>query len=175
MRLRGRGIIPARRSSVPNHIRSIRPWLAAAIAAAFAACGGSDLTLPSDSVAAKIVMISGDKQAGVVGGKLADKLVVRVTDSRDRPVENQQVTFTPATGHGTAVPATATTNADGQAQAEWVLGASAGAQQLTAKPTGNNAPANLSVAFTATATASLAAKIQKEAGDNQSVVAGNAV
>ncbi|HEU4647519.1 MAG TPA: Ig-like domain repeat protein [Gemmatimonadales bacterium] len=160
---------------MPNYIRSIRPWLAAAMAAAFAACGGTDLTLPSDSVAAKIVIIDGDKQAGVVGGKLSDKLVVRVTDSRDRPVENQQVTFTPSAGQGTAVPATATTNADGRAEAEWVLGPSAGAQQLTAKPTGNSAPANLSVTFTATATASLAAKIEKVAGDNQSAVAGNAV
>jgi Bacterial Ig domain/Bacterial Ig-like domain (group 3)/Bacterial Ig-like domain (group 1) len=175
MRLASRGIIPARCRSVPNHIRSLRPWLAAATAAAFAACGGSGLTLPSESVAAKIVVISGDKQTGVVGGKLAAKLVVRVTDSKDRPVEDQQVTFAPATGNGTAVPATATTNADGQAQAEWVVGASAGAQQLTAKPTGNSAPANLSVSFTATATASLAAKVEKVAGDNQTAVAGNAV
>lgn len=169
------GIIPARDSSVPNYIRSLRPWLTAATAAAFAACGGTDLTLPSDSVAAKIVIVSGDKQEGVVGGKLSDKLVVRVTDSRDRPVEHQQVTFTPAAGQGTAVPATATTNADGRAEAEWVLGPSAGAQQLTAKPTGSGAPENLSVTFTATATASLAAKVEKVAGDNQSAVAGNAV
>ncbi|HEU4587995.1 MAG TPA: Ig-like domain-containing protein [Gemmatimonadales bacterium] len=126
-------------------------------------------------MAAKIVIVSGDKQEGVVGGKLSDKLVVRVTDSRDRPVEHQQVTFTPAAGQGTAVPPTATTNADGRAEAEWVLGPSAGAQQLTAKPTGSGAPENLSVTFTATATASLAAKVEKVAGDNQSAVAGNAV
>ena len=45
-----------------------------------AGCGGSNLVLPSEGVAAKIVVVSGDKQAGVVGVPLVASLVVRVTD-----------------------------------------------------------------------------------------------
>jgi hypothetical protein len=169
------GMEPARSTRVPTSNRFLRRWAALAAALGAIACGGTDLTLPSDSVAAKIVVVSGDAQLGTVGTTLAGKLVVRVTDSRNRPVENQQVTFAPAGGNGTAVPPTATTNADGQAQADWVLGAAAGAQQLVATATGNGAPANLAVTFTASATSSTASKLEIAAGNNQTAVAGNAV
>lgn len=141
-----------------------------------AACGGSNLVLPSEGVAAKIVVVSGDKQAGIVGVPLVNNIVVRVTDSKDRPVQSQQVTFTPAdASSGQAVPPSATTNADGQASVQWVLGAVAGTQTMLAKAVGNGAPANLSVIFTATASSSVPAKLEKVAGDAQTATAGSAV
>ncbi len=141
-----------------------------------AGCGGSNLVLPSEGVAAKIVVVSGDKQAGVVGVPLVANIVVRVTDSKDRPVQSQQVSFTPAdAGSGQAVPPSATTNADGQASVQWVLGAVAGTQTMVAKAVGNGAPTNLTVSFTATASSSVPSKLEKVAGDAQTAPAGSAV
>jgi Invasin, domain 3/Bacterial Ig-like domain (group 1)/Bacterial Ig-like domain (group 3) len=141
-----------------------------------AGCGGSNLVLPSEGVAAKIVVVSGDKQAGVVGVPLVNNIFVRVTDSKDRPVQSQQVTFTPAdASSGQAVPPSATTNADGQVSVQWVLGAVAGTQTMLAKAVGNGAPANLSVIFTATASSSVPSKLDKVAGDGQTAPAGATV
>lgn len=131
--------------------------------------------LPGDSVAAKIAALAGDGQSGVVGSALPDELVVRVTDSKDRPVEGQQVSFTVTAGGGTVVPASATTNSDGRASARWSLGPTAGSQTVVAKAVGSGAPANLSVTFTATALASAPAKLEKVAGDGQTATAGSPV
>jgi Big-like domain-containing protein len=139
-------------------------------------CGGSDLVLPSEGVAAKIVVVSGNGQAGVVGTPLVDSVTVRVTDTKDRPVQNQQVTFAPGDANsGQPVPTSATTNADGRAGAKWVLGPVAGSQTVVAKAVGNGAPASLSVTFTATASSSVPAKLEKSAGDGQHAQAGTAV
>jgi protocatechuate 3,4-dioxygenase beta subunit len=160
-------------SSTFRHVRFLLPAVAGLAAAA---CGGSDVVLPSEGVAANIVIVSGNSQAGVVGATLVDSLIVRVTDSKNRPVQNQQVTFAPGNaGSGQAVPPTATTNADGRAGVKWVLGAVAGAQTMVAKPTGNGAPANLSVSFAATASSAVPSKLVKSAGDGQTSSAGGAV
>jgi hypothetical protein len=159
-------------STTLKHFRALLPGLVAL----GLGCGGSDLVLPSEGTAAKIVVVSGNGQAGVVGAALVDSLIVRVTDSKDRPVQNQQVTFAPGDANsGQPVPASATTNADGRAGATWVLGNVAGSQTMVAKPVGNGAPANLSVTFTATASSSLPAKLAKTAGDGQQAQAGTAV
>ena len=159
-------------STTLKHFGALLPGLAALALG----CGGSDLVLPSEGTAAKIVVVSGNGQAGVVGAALVDSLIVRVTDSKDRPVQNQQVTFAPGDANsGQPVPASATTNADGRAGAKWVLGNVAGSQTMVAKPVGNGAPANLSVTFTATASSSLPAKLAKTAGDGQQAQAGTAV
>src|SRR4029077_7829001 len=105
-----------------------------------------------------------------------DSLVVRVTDSKDRPVQTQQVTFTAGDANsGQPVPPTSTTNADGRAGVKWVLGAGAGPQTMGAKPNGTGAPANLSVTFTATASSAIPVKMVKVAGDGQTATAGTAV
>jgi adhesin/invasin len=147
----------------------------ALILIAAAGCGGSDLTLPNESVAANITIVKGDHQSAAIGSALADSLVVRVTDSRNQPVANQPLTFAVVTGGGSVSPSSTTTNSDGTAQTRWVLGPTAGAQQATAKATGNGAPADLSVAFNATATASAPAKIEAVAGNNQTSPAGSSV
>ncbi len=145
----------------------------AGVAALALGCTGSDLTLPDQGLPAKVVIVRGDAQTAAVGSALPDSLVVRVTDSKDRPIQQQQVTFAPSAG--TVVPTAATTNADGRAGAIWVLGPVAGPQSVTAGATGNGAPAGLAVTFHATALTSGAARLDKAAGDGQSTSAGSAV
>jgi adhesin/invasin len=170
------GTEPAPRAGMPSMLRFVRGFLPATAGLAILACGGGGVVLPSEGVAAKIAIVSGNNQAGVVGGALTDNLTVRVTDSQNRPVQNQQVTFSAGDANsGQAVPPTALTNADGVAGVKWVLGTVAGTQTMLAKPTGNGAPANLSASFSATATTAAIAKLEKTAGDNQSATAGSAV
>lgn len=170
------GTEPAPRAGMSSTLRHVRVLLPVVAALAATACGGGDVVLPSEGVAAKILVVSGNNQAGVVGATLVDSLIVRVTDSKDRPVQNQQVTFSPGNAaSGQAVPPTAMTNADGRAGVKWVLGTVAGAQTMVAKPTGNSAPASLSASFAATAATSAVAKLEKTAGDGQTATAGSAV
>jgi hypothetical protein len=140
-----------------------------------AGCGGSDLTLPSESVAAKIAITQGNGQNAPVSSPLPERLVVKVTDSRGLAVPNQPVDFTIATGGGNVSPASATTGADGQAGTNWTLGPAAGAQTVTAAAVGNGAPANLSVTFSASALTAAPARLTKVAGDGQNAAAGTNV
>lgn len=147
-------------------------WFPVLAAIAAAGCGGSDLTLPNEGVAAKIVVVKGDAQSATVSSVLPESLVVRVTDSRDQPVGNQRVDFLVDAGGGAASPGSTTTGADGLARTLWTLGPSAGPQRVIARATGNNAPANLSVTFNASALTAAPAKLEKSAGDAQTAAAG---
>ena len=121
-----------------------------ALAVLAAGCGGG-LVLPSEGAAAKIVIVKGDGQGAPLGAALPESLVVRVTDSNDRPVQGQAVAFAVTAGGGTVTPSSVTTNADGVAGARWTLGPAAGPQTATATAAGGGAPPNVSVAFKATA------------------------
>jgi hypothetical protein len=147
------------------------PTLAAILAGG---CGGNDITLPAEGVPKTITIVSGDGQSSAIGSTLPDRLIVRVTDSRDEAVANQPVTFSAGSG-GSLTPITATTAADGTAGTQWTLGPGAGVQQATALVTGDHAPANLSVTFRASGLTAAPAKLEKVAGDNQSAAAGTPV
>ncbi|HEU4647515.1 MAG TPA: Ig-like domain-containing protein [Gemmatimonadales bacterium] len=123
------------------------------LAAALASCGGSDLVLPSASNPADLKVLKGDGQTARVGTALPESLVVRVTDATGRPVVGQAVVFLQDGKTGGAVtPDTANSDADGRAQARWVLGSVAGTQMAHAVvPRDGDQP--LAVFFTATATA----------------------
>ncbi|MDB4915128.1 MAG: hypothetical protein JWM95_2772, partial [Gemmatimonadetes bacterium] len=97
-----------------------------------------------------VVSISdGDAQTGTVGTVLPIPLSVLVTNTDGLPAANVQVTFVVASGGGTIANATAATNTSGVASAgTWTLGATLGAQTVTATVAGL-APRT----FTATATA----------------------
>jgi VCBS repeat-containing protein len=152
-------------------VAGLTPTLAALLAAG---CGGNDITLPTEGVPKNIAIVSGDGQSSAIGSVLPDRIIVRVTDSRDDPVANQPVTFS-ASGSGSLSPATATTASDGTAGAQWTLGPAAGVQQATALVTGAHAPANLSATFRASGLTAAPAKVVKVAGDGQSAAAGTAV
>ena len=144
------------------------------VALGAAGCGNDSITLPAEGVPKNIVIVSGNGQSSAIGSLLPDRLVVRVTDSRDQPVANQPVAFS-AGGGGSLSPASATTAADGTAGTQWTLGPTAGIQQATALVTGAHAPPNLSVAFQASGLTAAPAKLEKTAGDGQSAAAGTPV
>lgn len=76
-------------------------------------------------------VLKGDAQADSAGSRLADTLVVRVTDDRGRPVSDLTVGWTVLTqGGGEPFLATVQTDADGRARNFWNLGTRAGAHEM---------------------------------------------
>ena len=117
----------------------VRPAL---VVLAFGALGcSSDLVLPeSPGGAAQTVALTkagGDIQTGAVGETLALPLVVRVVDGEQHPVIGLSVSFElsdPAAGG--VSPASATTDSDGQAVANWTLGTVPGRYTVVARLVG---------------------------------------
>ncbi|MBX9929912.1 MAG: hypothetical protein K2X99_13485, partial [Gemmatimonadaceae bacterium] len=107
--------------------------------------GGSTTFDVTAGAASRTVLSSGDGQSGPSGSALADEVGVFVSDELGNPIANVPVTFTPASGHGTASPSVTPTNAQGIAKTRWTLAGAAGAKSMTI--TGPGAP------VTATATA----------------------
>ncbi|MGH7508212.1 MAG: PKD domain-containing protein [Gemmatimonadales bacterium] len=120
---------------------------------ALSACnGGEALILPGDGEPAAIAIVGGDGQSGRVGEPLTDPLVVQVTDSRSRPVEGASVAFEFSGGSGAEiVPRNTTTNSDGLADAQVVLGTSFGAQTGQARVVTEEAARPIVASFSATA------------------------
>jgi PKD repeat protein len=143
---------------------------------ALAGCGGGeDLLLPGNGEPAAIAVVEGNGQSGRVGEPLNHPLVVRVTDNRTRPVEGASVVFDlSSAGPGaSSVPDTATTNANGEANARIVLGSRMGAQTGEARvlaAEGGQAP---KTAFTVTALSENANGIAALSGDGQTGAAGS--
>ena len=105
---------------------------AAVLAALFlSACGdGSNLLLPGTGEPAAVTLLQGDGQNGRVGDALPQPLVAAVTDGAGRPLEGATVVFVltdPAPGASLS-PDTTTTNANGTATAQVVLGTRPGTQ-----------------------------------------------
>lgn len=86
------------------------------------ACGGDDLTLPSEGEPAAMEIADGDRQNGTVGEALGEELVVLVTDRFGDPVADVVVRWT-AEGGGAVDPAESTTDAGGRASTRRILGA----------------------------------------------------
>ena len=93
-----------------------------------------------------LVKVSGDQQSGVVGTLLDVPLVVRVTDTHGNPVSGSTITFGPASGDGSVFPTQATSDSNGTATTEWILGSSQGSQSV-----GASIQTGAMVIFTATA------------------------
>jgi adhesin/invasin len=134
-------------------------------------CSGDELLLPAEGEPAALAIVSGDAQTGPVGGQLAAPLVVRVTDTRGRPVAGVEVAFSP--GAGSVNPDVTNTDADGLATANWSLGLQTGGQELIASV--NDASPPLSVRFAATASAGAARGLIIVSGNGQSAPAGTAL
>jgi adhesin/invasin len=142
---------------------------ALACALLVSSCGGDELLLPAEGEPAALAIVDGDEQTGPIGGQLADPLVVRVTDTRGRPVAGTEVSF--ATSGGSVAPAVATTDGDGLATAQWSLGMQTGAQQADVSVPDASPP--LAVQFTATASAGAARGLIIVSGNGQSAPAGS--
>jgi hypothetical protein len=116
--------------------------------------GQTDIaTLTIQPVATAIALVSGGGQTNSAGTTLPLPLVVKVTAADGLGVAGASVAFAATTGGGT-VTSTSTTDASGNAQATWKLGATVGAQSVTA----NGGTAG-QVVFAATATAATPTKL----------------
>jgi probable HAF family extracellular repeat protein len=115
--------------------------------------GGSDLTVPTQGTAAKIVMVRGDAQTATAGSPVATPPAAKVIDTGGNPVAGVPVTFAVTAGGGSVNPVTpVSTDATGVAAAtSWTLGAVAGPNTLTATIPGTGMTGN-PVTFTATGT-----------------------
>jgi len=131
--------------------RRLVPLIGLLFAALTAGCGG-DVVLPDEGEAAALQIVDGQDQVGPAGTTLPLQVVVRVLDTRERPVANHDVTFTIGSGGGTVEPTTVKSNASGQAAASWTLGPTSGAHLLRVQaPRGGSGTLELSVRATAVA------------------------
>ena len=84
--------------------------------------------LPADGVPASIQVVEGDGQSGRVGVALADPVVGRVTDVQGRPVADVRIAFafTDEAAAGSVAPDTGTTDSDGRAAFQVMMGTRVG-------------------------------------------------
>ena len=143
------------------------------------ATDGSSRTGVSGSIAttaglaSQIALNAGNNQTATVGAAVGTPPSVVVTDTHANPVSGVSVIFAVASGGGVATGTSATTNAAGVATVGgWTLGASPGANTLTATASGlSGSP----VTFSASGNAGAAHSIALNAGNNQTAAAGTAV
>lgn len=108
--------------------------LGAALTAAVAGCGGSDLTLPGSPGGLIVLKVAGgNAQAGVVGEELPSPLVVAVRDESGTPLVGQRVAFINTSAAGAFERDTAITDAAGQAETRWSLGTAPGSYTAEAR------------------------------------------
>jgi hypothetical protein len=121
------------------------------VIALLAHCGGGDLTLPGPPTVtpADIAIVRGDAQTGTPGTVLRDSIVVKVTDSAGAPLAGQRVEFAPDAPGAVVTPQNSTTGIDGMAGARWVLGETAGQQEVVARVVGDGVSDALQIRFTA--------------------------
>lgn len=129
--------------SIPNRL------LVIALASVLGGCGG-DLMLPDDGSPAVLRTFSGDGQAGTVGSRLDQPLVVKLTNASASPVIGVPILFefTSEVPKAEVTPSQATTDSNGLASAEVRLGTSAGTQRVQARVV---TPAALHTTFVLTA------------------------
>ena len=151
---------------------TLRRTLVLGLTLALAACGGEGLTLPPDGEPANIEVMSGNGQSGRVGATLAESLVVKVTDTRDRPVAGANVVIDFTAGGAGASPATVSTDADGRAASRLVLGTIPGPVNGTVGVPVDAGITPVQAAITATALADNANGITLISGDDQSGAVG---
>ena len=137
------------------------------------ACGGGDLSLPTDTETERLELVDGDEQVGRPGERLPEALVVRLVDGEGRGLADRTVTWVVSGGGGRVAPSAGMTDGDGFARAEWTLGPRVGT---------NTAEAVVShvglVTFTATASdgeSPPGLALEPTEGDGQSAPAGSAV
>ncbi|MBX7118120.1 MAG: Ig-like domain-containing protein [Gemmatimonadaceae bacterium] len=115
--------------------------------------------------------VSGDAQSATVGQALAQPVVLQVTATDAVPVAGVPVTFAVTTGGGTLNVTADTSDASGLVSVNWTLGATLGAQSLTASVPG---VATATRVVTATGTAPVASRLVFTA-EPAGLVAGAAI
>lgn len=127
----------------------LRASLLSALLAASGGCGGDSTGTPGPS---RVTIAGGGDQAGPAGQVLANPVIVQVTDGDGDPVQGVEVRFAVAAGGGSITPAAATTDAQGNASAQWRLGTvTADSQQVQVQVIGGDGKATTSAVVRATA------------------------
>lgn len=140
---------------------------ALALALFAAACSGDGTGSGSKAgPPATLAASGGGSQTAAVGAALPTQLTVHVADAKGRAVAGAVVTWSVASGGG-SITGAGTTDAGGNASANWTLGTAAGEQSATATVAGLPA-----VTFSATATAGPVAALTLVSGGNQLAVKG---
>src|SRR3954467_15745157 len=149
--------------------------LLAGVPLVFTACGGDNLTLPSEGQPAHIVIEAGSGLQARVGTPLEPKLLAKVTDSQGRPVSGATVQFVLDNnlGDGQVDPGTGTTNADGEVSAQLKLGSQVGDMTGKAQVPVADGAAPIEAPFVATALPANASGIAMVDGDGQSGAVGS--
>ena len=112
----------------------------------FTRYASASLTVAAGLVPANLTIVSGNNQSGLAGTRLANSLVVQVTDGTGNPISGVPISFSVTGGGGSLAQTMPLTTANGQAQTSWMLGSWPGANTVTASV------GSLSVTFTATGT-----------------------
>ncbi len=152
-------------------MRFLRFGLLVLAAVTTVTCGGDKLTLPNEGNPSSAQVEQGNNQTGTVAQPLRDSLIIRLTDSKSRPVSGQRVAFVLTGGaSGAAVaPDTAISDDAGRVRARWILGTVAGPQTLEARVIGFS---SLTKTFTAQAAPAAADTLRLIQGDGQSGTVG---
>ena len=136
------------------------------IAVSVAGCSDSGPgTNPDTTAPAAITVASGDNQTADVGAELGAPLVARVANASNAPLQGVTVDWSVLSGGGALGSASSITNAQGQAQTAYSVGAAPGANQVRATVRGSS---GLTTTFTVTAVDNTPATMVKVSGDNQS-------
>jgi uncharacterized protein YjdB len=99
------------------------------------------------AAAATLAIQSGNNQSGQFGTALGQPIVAVITDAFGNTVSGTTVSFAVTSGGGSVNPASATTNATGQASTQWTLGPS-GTQTLSVTASGlAGSPATVNAAI----------------------------
>lgn len=93
------------------------------------------VTFTATAVGASIALESGNGQSAFAGERLANPLVVRLTDDSGAPVGGKTVTWRVVAGSGSMSPVTSISAGDGLASSRFTLGSSAGLQTVEAVAT----------------------------------------
>lgn len=121
---------------------------------ALAACGGGGGGHKKPPAASSVTIASGNNQTAVAGSVLPTALSVSVKDSSGRAVVGASVSWTVVAGAGSVNPATSATDSAGLATTTWTLGATPGANHVTATVAGIT-PVTFDAVAVAGATASV--------------------
>ncbi len=119
-------------------------------------------------VADSLVQVSGDGQMQQINAALPNDIVVRVADQFGNPVQGHGVDFVVTLGTGSlnvmGSSVTVTTDANGEAAAQWTLGPEQPTQTVEARATGLT---GTPVAFSAAVIGAAPASVVVSAGDTQ--------
>ena len=140
------------------------------------ACGGDNLTLPSEGAPARIEILAGNGQEMPVQSTLAP-LEFQVTDSQKRPVQGVTVDFIlqEDAGGASVDPASDVTDSDGKVSTTVTLGSRVGPLSGQARVALAEGSTPVEVGFAATATSAGARQLAPVSGDGQFAPVGTAL